>query len=83
MGLIGSALAGLSVVWLTLIGSSIFIRRSYGSIASKLHAGMFGTAGLLFLIGAATTILLVGFVILFVAQILLAVAFFSLKDSKV
>ncbi len=83
MGLIGSAFAGLAIVWLTLLASAIFIRRSYGAIASKLGVDMFRTAGLLFLVGAATTIVLVGFLLLFVAQVLLAVAFFSIDETKV
>lgn len=80
--LVGSALAGLAVVWLMLLASSVFIRRSYGSIASRLNDNMFRWAGLLFLVGAATTIIVVGFAILFVAQVLLAVAFLSLDVSK-
>jgi uncharacterized membrane protein len=43
---------------------------------------MFSTAGLLYLIGAATAVIGVGFVILFVAEILTAVAFFSLPETS-
>ncbi len=82
IGLIGSALAGLAIVWLMLLVSSLFIRRSYGSVASRLDDSMFRWAGLLFLVGAATTIIVVGFAILFVAQVLLAVAFLSLDATK-
>ncbi len=42
---------------------------------------LFGTAALLYLIGAALTIILVGFLLIFVAQILFIVAFFSLPDQ--
>jgi len=42
---------------------------------------MFRTTGLLFLIGAATLIVLVGFVILFIAAILQIVAFFSIPEQ--
>jgi uncharacterized membrane protein len=42
---------------------------------------MFNTAGLVFLIGAATAIIGVGFLLILVAQILLVVAFFSIKES--
>jgi len=81
IGLIGSVLIGLAVVWIMLLVSAIYVRRSYRSIASKLDIGMFGTAGQLYLIGAATTIILVGFLLLFVAQILVVVAFFSLPSE--
>ncbi len=80
-GLIVPVLAGLAVVWVMLLVSSIYVRRSYSSIASKLHVDMFGRAGFVYLIGAATTIVLVGFVILFAAQVLLAVAFFYIDEK--
>lgn len=82
IGLIGSVILGLAVVWVVMIVSAVFVRKSYGSIASKLNVSMFGTAGLIYLIGAATTIVLVGFVLLLVAQILLVVAFFSIQDRS-
>ena len=40
---------------------------------------MFRTAGLLLLLGASLTIVLVGFVLLFIGWILVTVAFFSIK----
>lgn len=80
----GSAIAGviggLAVAWIALIVSSIFIRRAYDTMATKLIVGTFGTAGLLYFIGAILTIVLVGFLLLFVAAILQIVAFFSIQD---
>ena len=73
--------AGLAIAWIGLIVSSIFIRRAYDTMAAKLDVGMFRTAGLLYFIGAILTIILVGFVILFVAAILQIVAFFSIRES--
>ncbi len=43
---------------------------------------MFETAGMLYLVGAATTIILVGFVLLLIAQVLVIVAFFSIEDVQ-
>jgi uncharacterized membrane protein len=81
LGLIEYVLAFLAVVWIALMVSAIFVRRSYGSIAKKLGVNMFGTAGLLYLLGAALTIVLVGFVLILVAEILNIVAFFSIPDQ--
>ena len=81
MGLITPILGVLAIVWVALIISAVFVRRSYSSIASKLNVGMFRTAGLVYLIGAATSIVIVGFFILFIAQILLIVAFFSIPEN--
>ncbi len=80
IGLAGSVIIGLVAIWAIITISAVFLRRSYSSIASKLNVGMFGTAGTLYLVGAATTIIAIGFLLIFVAQILLAVAFFSIEE---
>lgn len=72
---------GLLIAWAFFLASSVFIRRSYSTIGAKLNISMFGTAGLLFLIGAATSIVGIGFLILLVAQIITAVAFFSIPET--
>ncbi len=82
VALIGSVIIGLVVVWVMMLVSAIYVRRTYRAISSKLNVGMFETAGLVYLIGAATTIVLVGFLLLFVAQILVVVAFFSIEDRR-
>jgi len=81
VGLAAGVIAGLVAVWALLVTSAVFLRRSYDSMASKLDVNTFKTAGLVFLIGAATTIIGVGFVLILVAQILLVVAFFSIKEG--
>ncbi|HUK75956.1 MAG TPA: DUF996 domain-containing protein [Nitrososphaerales archaeon] len=81
IGLIGSILVGLAVVWVIMIVSAVYVRRTYTSMASKLGVANFDTAGTLYLVGAATTIILVGFVLLLVAQVMVIVAFFSIQES--
>ncbi len=81
VGLIVGVVAGLVVVWILLLVSAYFVRKSYSQMSTKLGVGMFATAGLLYLIGAALTIILVGFIVIFVAQILNIVAFFSIPDT--
>ena len=78
---IGVAVAFLAIVWIVLIVSSIFVRRAFDSMASKLGVGTFRTAGLLYFIGALLTIVLVGFLLLFVALMLQVVAFFSINEA--
>lgn len=67
------------IIWVFMIISAIFLRRSLNAIASKLNIKMFGTAALLFLIGAIIPI--IGFILIFIASILLAVAFFSIPEK--
>ena len=82
VGLIGSILIGLAVVWVIMLVSAVYVRRTYQSMASKLGVANFATAGMLYLIGAATTIILVGFVLLLVAQVMVIVAFFSIEEMQ-
>jgi uncharacterized membrane protein len=73
-------ITGLAIVWVLLIISAVYLRRSFDSIASRLNVKLFGTAGLLYLVGAATIIIGIGFLLILVAQILLVVAFFSIDE---
>src|SRR5207245_10304828 len=72
--------AGVNL-WDCILVSTVFVKRSYDVIAMKLRVDMFRTTGLLFLIGAATLIVLVGFLILFIAAILQVVSFFSISEQ--
>jgi len=76
-----SIIAGLLVIWIAFILAAYFLRKSYNKIASSTHTSMFHTAGLLYLIGALTTIILIGFVFIFVAFVLQIIAFFSLPEN--
>ena len=78
---LSSIIAGLLVLWIVLIVAAFFLRKSLNKIASETHTPMFHTTGLLYLIGAATAIILVGFIIIFVAFILQIIAFFSMPET--
>ena len=82
IALVTSVLAGLAIVWVALSVSGVFVRRSYTSIGTKLNIKMFETAGLVYLIGALTTVIGVGFLILLIAEILLVIAFFSIEETN-
>ena len=80
VGLLFGILAGLAVVWVCFVISAIFRRRSYNAIGTKLGVRLFETVALLYLIGAVTTVILVGFLILLLAEVLQIVAFFSIPE---
>ena len=71
----------LAAFWALTIVSAIFLKNAYDRAAQKLNNSSFGTAGLLYLIGALTTIVLVGFLILFIALIFQIIAYFSINDQ--
>jgi hypothetical protein len=72
--------AGLLVVWVFLVISAVFLRRAYDKMSERLGVKMFDTAATFYLIGAILTIVFVGFIILFIAEIMQAIAFFSIPD---
>ncbi len=80
-GLVTGIVLGLVLLWVFLVGSAFFLRRSFNEIAGKFGVTRFSTAALLFLIGAALTIVIVGLLVVFVAEILQALAFYSLPDA--
>lgn len=79
--LVGSLIAALIVAFIFAIITAIFYRKSFNLLAAKSGVNIFATAGLLLLIGAVLTIILIGFIIIWIAFILLAVGFFSIKPT--
>ncbi len=67
---IASLFSILVVACVLLLLSAHFLRRSFEAIADGLDLPMSATVGLLYLLGAATFVLFMGFVVLFVAEIL-------------
>jgi uncharacterized membrane protein len=71
----------LVILWVATIISAFFIRRSLGALSAKSGVGLFSIAGLLILIGALLTIVVIGLLLIWIAFILLAIAFFSIKPT--
>jgi uncharacterized membrane protein len=80
-GIIGYLIAALFVLFVFTIVSAIFFRKSLTSLSAKSEENIFATAGLLWLIGAVLTIIVVGFILIGIAWILIAVGFFSIKPT--
>jgi len=79
--IIGAAIGALVVLFVFTIVSAIFFRKSLTSLSTKSGENIFATAGLLWLIGAVLTMVLVGFILIGIAWILIAVGFFSIKPT--
>ncbi len=69
----------LLALFVIVVIAAVFYRKSLISLAEKTGVGLFGTAGLLLLIGAALTIILIGFLLIWVALILMTIAFFQIS----
>ncbi len=74
-----SFLAILAVVFIFYILAAMNLRKAFNTLAQKSSEHMFETAGLLLFLGAIMTVVLVGFLLIFVAWIIATIAFFSIK----
>ena len=79
--LLSGCIIALVVMWVFSLIGAIFLRKSYDAIAEKTKVNTFKTTGLLYLIGTATFIILIGFLILLIARIFEIVSYFSLPDT--
>ena len=81
VGLIAGLIIFLVVAFIFYLLEAIYIRRAFDSLANKSGVGLFRTGGMLLLIGAILTIVLVGLFLIFIAWILILVAFFQIPSS--
>lgn len=71
----------LFVGWILLIIAAVFLKKSYNKITEHTKVNLFKTTGLVYLIGAATLIIGIGFLILIIAKIMEIIAFFTLPET--
>ena len=81
--LLGGVIIAFIVLFAFAILTALLYRKSLGILASKSGVGLFGTAGLLLLIGAVLTIIVIGFLLIWISFLLIAIAFFSMKPTAV
>ena len=77
--LLGALLIGLVILYVVMIISMIFFRKSMNQMSAKSGVGLFSTAGLLMLIGAIIPV--IGWLLLWIGAILITVAFFQMKEE--
>jgi uncharacterized membrane protein len=71
----------LVILFFTALIVAIFMRKSMNSLSAKTGVGLFGTAGLLLLIGAVLTIIAIGFILILIAFLVMAIGFFSMRPQ--
>jgi len=79
--IIATLIIAFVVLFVFFIVTAIFARKSLSLLSAKTGEKIFETAGLLWLIGAVLTIIAVGLILIWVAWILIAVGFFSIKTQ--
>jgi uncharacterized membrane protein len=81
MPLLSGCFIALIIGWILFILSAVYLKRSYDMIAARTHAENFKITGLVYLIGAITSIVLLGFFIMFIARIFEIISYFNLSDE--
>jgi uncharacterized membrane protein len=80
---IGGILLVFVVMWVFAIVATFFIRRSLKEVSVRSTTGLFSTAGLLMLVGAALIIIFgLGLLLIWIATLLLTIAFFTMKAPQ-
>jgi uncharacterized membrane protein len=77
--IIGAIVVVLVILFVFCILAAFFYRKSLSQLSSKAGVGLFGTAGLLILIGAVLTIIVIGFLLIWIGFLIAAIAFFQIK----
>jgi uncharacterized membrane protein len=79
-GFLGAS-ATFAVFYAFATVSGIFMKRAYDKATPNLRVGQLATAGLLYLVGALTSVLVVGFLIFYIAFIYQIIGYFSIQDQ--
>lgn len=80
---ITAAIVVFVILWVFAIIATFLYRRSLKQLSAKTSVGLFSTAGTLLLIGACLIILFgLGLILLWIATLILAIAFFTTKPQE-
>ncbi len=82
IGFFAGLIIFLVIAFVFYLLEAIYIRRAFDSLANRSGVGLFRTGGLLLLIGAILTIFIVGLFLIFIAWILILVAFFQIPTTS-
>jgi uncharacterized membrane protein len=78
---LGAIFLVLVILWVFAIVAAFFARRSLKILSSKANVSLFSTASLLLIIGAVLTIIFIGAILIWIAVLLIAIAFFQIKPQ--
>jgi uncharacterized membrane protein len=81
-GFLGTFILAFVVLFIFVVIAAVFYRKSMGLTARRSGVGLFGTAGILLLIGAILTVIVIGLLLVWISLLLIAVAFFQLRPAQ-
>ena len=81
--LVSVMIVGLLILFVTVIISMYFFRKSMNQLSMKSSVGLFGTAGLLMIVGAVLTVVVIGVFLIWIGLLIATIAFFQMKQAQV
>jgi uncharacterized membrane protein len=82
LGFVGGLVGALIIFFIMFVIAAFLIRKSLSSLSAKSGVRLFGTAGLLILVGAVLTIVVIGLLIFWIGMILVTAAFFQMRQPS-
>ncbi len=79
---IAAAIVIFVILWVFAIVAAFFVRRSLRQLSGRATVGLFSSTGLLLLIGAVLIIVGIGAILIWIATLILAIAFFTMKTPE-
>jgi uncharacterized membrane protein len=80
---ITAAVVVFVILWVFAIVATFLLRRSLKQVSAKTNVGLFSTTGTLLLVGAVLIIAFgLGLILLWIATLILAIAFFTMKPQE-
>ena len=79
---IGAAILGLAILFAFTVLASLYFKKAMNMLSEKTEVKLFHTTGSVFFVGALLTIILIGFIVIWVAFILLMISFYESKPLE-
>jgi uncharacterized membrane protein len=73
-------LAAFVLAFVFVLVVALFYRKSLTALRQKSEIGLFGSAATVLLVGAVLTIIFIGYLLVWIAVLLVAIAFFQMKQ---
>jgi uncharacterized membrane protein len=79
---VGVIILGLVILFAFTVLASLYFRKAMKTLSEKTGVKLFHTTGTVFFVGALLTIIFIGFVVIWVAFILLLISFYESKPGQ-
>ena len=79
---IGAIILGLVIIFAFTVLASLYYKKAMNSLSGKTGVKLFHTTGTVFFVGAILTIILIGFILIWVSFILLMISFYESKPHE-